>query len=70
MADFCVECAKEMWGSKIPSDFVGMTKEEDTLNDRYITVLCEGCGMVQVDHEGRCVTDCLRHHKPQQQPNT
>jgi len=64
MADFCLQCNDRLFGPTIPNDFVDISKEEDTLNGRYITVLCEGCGMVQVDHTGRCVTDCLQHHGP------
>jgi len=70
MADFCAQCAERVWGPDIPSDFRGMTKAADTLNDRFITVLCEGCGTVQVDHNGTCLTDCLRHHGPPIAVNT
>lgn len=70
MADFCAQCTDELFGPELPNDFVGMTTKEQTLNDRFITVLCEGCGLVQVDHEGVCVTDCMRHHGPPIAVNT
>ena len=50
MADFCQKCAKETWGDDIPSDFIGLVEE-----GQYIQVLCEGCGYILVDHNGKKV---------------
>jgi len=70
MADFCAQCSDRIFELDIPSGFTGMTTEKDTLKGRFITVLCEGCGLVQVDHKGVCVTDCMRHHGPPIAVNT
>jgi len=62
MADFCKQCSIEMFG-KDYGDFKGISSEEDTKNDLYPLVLCEGCGPIQVDHEGKCVSpDCVGKH--------
>lgn len=63
MADFCAQCAVDMWGTDIPRDFLGMSTEQDTANGLYNLVLCEGCGAICVDHLGKCVSpDCLEKH--------
>ena len=63
MAEFCKQCAVRVWGEGIPSDFVGMSTQENTDKGLYPVVLCEGCGPCQVDHEGKCVSvDCMHKH--------
>ncbi len=64
MADFCKQCALNIFGED-SGDFAGISKAEDTANHTYALVICEGCGATQVDHEGRCVCDdCLeKGHK-------
>ena len=64
MADFCKQCSIFMFGSDT-GDLEGISKPEDTAKGLYATVICEGCGFIQVDHEGRCITeDCLeKGHK-------
>lgn len=53
MAEFCKECAHEMWGDEIPSDFKNMITDEQ-LQDGYVCeVLCEGCGWIYVNEEGK-----------------
>ena len=53
MADFCKQCAREIGQ---PSDFVGMCDDEE-----IVTVLCEGCGPIDVDCYGVCISDdCLK----------
>ena len=55
MAGFCVACAMEMGQ---PTDFAGECKP-----GYYALVTCEGCGWIQVDSTGRCVSmDCFRRH--------
>lgn len=64
MADFCAQCIADLLGEDgHASDFMGMSTAEDTLEERYPIVLCEGCGAIQVDHTGRCVSpDCEKKH--------
>lgn len=58
MGEYCNQCSYVMFG--IIGDFVGYTPEEDEANGIYALVICEGCGPIQVDHKGNCVSkDCL-----------
>ncbi len=52
MADFCKECAKEMWGPDIPSDLKGLITQEEIDDGMMMRVLCEGCGLVHVGPDG------------------
>ncbi len=62
MADFCNQCCKDM-GFPTGVDLAGLSTEEDTKKGLYPVVLCEGCGPIQVDHLGNCVSsDCLEKH--------
>lgn len=62
MADFCKQCSITGFGEDY-GDLAGLSTEEDTRNNLYVMVLCEGCGPCQVDHTGKCVTsDCLENH--------
>jgi len=62
MADFCKQCSIEDFGEDF-GDMAGISTEADTQAGRFAMVLCEGCGGIQVDHEGHCVTlDCLKEH--------
>jgi hypothetical protein len=59
MADFCKQCSIDMFGEDF-GDLAGVSKPEDTFQHKYAVVICEGCGCIQVDHEGQCVTEnCL-----------
>jgi len=63
MADFCKECSMELF-DKDCEDLKGLSTEEDTKNGLYCVVICEGCGYIQVDHEGKCISpDCIKHGK-------
>ena len=64
MAEFCRQCSEEILGERC-SDFYGITSTNEWKRGKAAIVLCEGCGVIQVDPEGRCVSeDCLRHgHK-------
>lgn len=56
MAEFCKQCAEELG---FEPDFVGLSTAEDTAKGLYAIVLCETCGPIQVDHEGKCISpDC------------
>jgi hypothetical protein len=59
MAEFCNQCAKEM--GLPPGDFAGITELEDYLKGFACIVVCEGCGDIDVDPAGNCVTfDCRK----------
>lgn len=60
MAEFCVQCAKKFGFNE--DDFEGLTSPEEWVKGRAAIVLCEECGPIQVDPDGRCVVDCRLHH--------
>ena len=58
MADFCRQCSIEYFG-KDYEDFKGLTTPEDEKQEMAAVVLCEGCGHIQVDNAGNCISpDC------------
>ena len=62
MAEFCYQCAQDHFEDGSVNDFKGLSTEKDTKEGLYISALCEGCGITQVDHDGACIhhtTDCL-----------
>jgi len=59
MAEFCRQCA-EHFGFE--PDFVGLTAQECWEKGLAVVVLCEECGIIQVDPGGKCVSDCRLHH--------
>lgn len=63
MADFCKQCSMDYFGEDM-RELAGQTTEDDTRAELYAEVICEGCGFIQVDHEGRCVSlNCEVHGK-------
>lgn len=52
MADFCKECSIEMWGTDT-KDLSGLITPEEVEEGLGAVVLCEGCGVIRVDHEGK-----------------
>jgi hypothetical protein len=52
MAEFCTECAKELFGKDIDSDFKGILPKEEFKKGQILSVLCEGCGYIYVNHLG------------------
>lgn len=65
MADFCKQCSEELFTEDF-GDLKGLSTQENTLAGEFALVVCEGCGTIQVDHTGKCVSkDCLeRGHNP------
>jgi hypothetical protein len=62
MADFCRQCTAEIF-DQYCGDFVNITTLEDWRSGKAAVVLCEGCGPIQVDPSGNCVSeDCLKKH--------
>ncbi|QBJ04504.1 hypothetical protein HOV23_gp069 [Pseudomonas phage Lana] len=67
MADFCKACSEQMFGAFAAenNDLKGLTTQEDWDKGLAASALCEGCGPIQVDPEGNCVSsDCLEHGNP------
>lgn len=64
MADFCKQCSIDLFGSDY-EDLAGITIPEEAAKGFYCCVLCEGCGPIQVDPAGKCVSkDCLNAGQP------
>lgn len=59
MADFCKQCSIETFGEDF-EDMKGLVTEAEYGEGYLACVLCEGCGSIQVNPEGECVSkDCL-----------
>ena len=54
MADFCKQCSINNFGEDF-KDLAGITKPEDWAKGLAAVVLCEDCGVIQVDPEGKRV---------------
>ena len=64
MADFCKQCSINTFGEDF-GELAGITKEEWWRSGTACTAICEGCGPIQMDHEGNCVSqDCLCAGEP------
>lgn len=64
MADFCKACSIKNFGNDY-EDLKNITKEKDWKEGKASVVICEGCGVIQVNLEGNCVSeDCLEKGKP------
>lgn len=64
MADFCKQCSTDSFGQDY-GDLAGITTKEDQAKGLYAVVLCEGCGPIQVDTEGACISkDCMCNGHP------
>lgn len=64
MADFCRACSIEIFGED-HRELAEITTEEQQAKGHYAVVICEGCGIIQVDKDGNCVSkDCLKVLEP------
>ena len=62
MADFCKQCSLGLFGEDF-KELASITTEEEWAEEKAAIVLCEGCGSIQVDPEGCCISsDCLKKH--------
>ena len=52
MADFCKECSEKLLGEDF-RDLAYIVSEEQYLRGKAANVLCEGCGWIVVDHNGK-----------------
>lgn len=59
MADFCRQCSLDGFGEDW-GDLANISTPEDTAKKLYARVICEGCGVTSVDHEGVCVSPVCR----------
>lgn len=63
MADFCKDCSENHFGEDY-GELAGITTPAAFAELRAAVVICEGCGPIQVDPDGRCVSsDCVIHGK-------
>ena len=59
MADFCLECSINTFGKDF-KDLANITSQKDWDKGLAQVVFCEGCGVIQVDPDGNCVSsDCM-----------
>lgn len=59
MADFCRQCSLTLFGEDF-GDLANFTPVADWDKGLAVSVLCEGCGPIQVDPKGNCVSpDCM-----------
>jgi hypothetical protein len=60
MADFCKACSIDLFGEDF-KELAGITAQEAWDAGTACKVICEGCGYIQVDPDGNCVSaGCLR----------
>jgi len=64
MANFCKACSIELHNRDF-GDLAGITSAKNKANGVAVVVICEGCGVIQVDREGNCISvDCQEANKP------
>ena len=56
MSEFCKQCSEQLFGRDY-HDLSGLSTPEDTAKKLYPVVLCEGCGPIQVNHLGECMSE-------------
>lgn len=64
MADFCRACSIAHFG-KDHRELAGLTSRKDWKAGKAAVVICKGCGYIQVDPDGNCISDdCSCAGKP------
>jgi hypothetical protein len=63
VAEFCSACSKDIF-KRDGHDFRGLTSDKDFRGGLACVVLCEGCGAIQVDPNGQCLSACSRRNYP------
>lgn len=59
MAEFCKACSIKTFGEDF-KELAGITQQEYWDKGQACTMICEGCGPIQVDPAGNCVSkDCM-----------
>ena len=60
MSDFCKACSIVLFGKDF-KDLANITTKEAIKEKRATLVLCEGCGVIQVNVQGECLSrNCLK----------
>lgn len=63
MADFCKQCSVEIFGKDF-KELAGITTPAHWADGKAVVVICEGCGPIQVDPDGNCISqDCIGDHR-------
>lgn len=61
MADFCKQCSEELFGNDF-GDLKNLGEGAELKPGMGWLALCEGCGVIVVDNEGKCsAEDCSKH---------
>jgi len=63
MADFCKQCSIDVFGKDF-GELAGQTTQENWDKGLAASDICEGCGPIQVDPEGNCVSNCCLGDMP------
>lgn len=63
MAEYCSACSRDIF-KRDGQDFSGLTSVKDFKKGLACVVVCEGCGIIQVDPRGCCISDCSRRNYP------
>lgn len=56
MAEFCKQCSIDLFGAD-SRDLAGLITKEEVAEGFGAVVICEGCGIIRVDHEGVCLPE-------------
>ncbi len=57
MSDYCKECSEQQFDKDF-KDLANLVTKEEVENGIYAWSICECCGYIQVDHEGKLVGEC------------
>jgi hypothetical protein len=60
VAEFCQQCSTEIFGED-SGDFSHPDAPPLGPNEGWVH-LCEGCGPIYTDNDGKCICDCDKHH--------
>lgn len=64
MSDFCKQCSLDNFGKDF-GDLANITTAKDIAQNKSAAVICEGCGPIQVDVDGTCLSEnCYKKGKP------
>ena len=60
MSDFCMDCSLDTFGEDF-RDMANLVTAEQVAHGYGAVVLCEGCGTILVDHNGKRLEDAHGH---------